>query len=441
MRMDKKLSLVEATALGVGIIIGASIFSLVGVGVKIAGSDLPEAFALSAIIALSVAYSYAKLGRILVSNAGPIEYVLHAFGDNVFVGALAFIYWFSFVISISLFTFTFTGYLLGALGLQNNTALYYTIEALLIAAFVALNFKGAKAVGDAETFLVAFKIFVLLVFIVGGIMLIHPDWLKPDWSLNGIKGLLVAAAMYLLSYAGFGVITNASEDIENPEKNVPRAIYLSLLISAIIYILVSIVIIGAVPRELVIKAEEYALAEAAKPILGEAGFLLVTIGALVSTASALNSALYGGANVAYALAKKGQLPKSFERRIWFGEPEGLYITAALALFLAIFLNLSGIAEVTTLSFLLIYLAVALSHWKLRQKTKGNPKVIVTSIILLIFSSIIILFYSFTTNPRAFWTSLIFISGSLVFEAAYRSITKREMKKRAKIKVQESQSGA
>ncbi len=431
--MAKKLNLIEATALGVGIIIGASIFSLVGVGVKIAGSNLPEAFALSALIALTVAYSYAKLSRILVSNAGPIEYVIHAFGDNVLVGALAFIYWFSFVISISLFAYTFTGYLLGALGLQNNAVLYYTVEAAIIATFVALNFKGAKAVGNAETFLVAFKIFVLLVFIVGGILLINPKRLVPDLSMKGLEGLLVAAALYLLSYAGFGVITNASEDIENPEKNVPRAIYLSLLISAIIYVLVAVVVVGAVPRELIIKAEEYALAEAAKPILGKAGFLLVTLGALVSTASALNSALYGGANVAYALAKKGELPKSFERRVWFGEPEGLYITAALALFLAIFLNLSGIAEVTTLSFLMIYLAVALSHWRLRDKTKGDPRIIAASIILLITSSAIILSYSFVTNPRAFWTALLFIVGSVLFEALYRSITERKMRKRVEIK--------
>ncbi len=430
----KKLSLLEATALGVGIIIGASIFSLVGVGVKIAGSNLPEAFALSALIALSIAYSYAKLSRVLISNAGPIEYVIHAFGDNVFVGALAFIYWFSFVISISLFTYTFAGYALGALGLENSKTLYYIVEAFIIAIFVSLNFKGAKAVGSAETFLVAFKLFVLLVFIAGGMLLIHLNWLRPDFSVRGLVGLLVASAMYLLSYAGFGVITNASEDIENPEKNVPRAIYLSLLISAIIYILVSIVVVGAVPKELVIKAEEYALAEAAKPILGEAGFLLVTLGAIVSTSSALNSALYGGANVAYALAKKGELPKAFERRVWFGEPEGLYITAGLALFLAIFLNLSGIAEVTTVSFLLIYLAVALSHWKLRNKTKGNPVVIIVSIVLLLFSSAVILSYSFATNVRAFWTSVTFLVGSLIFELIYRSITRREMKKRVEIKV-------
>jgi len=431
--VSKKLNLIEATALGVGIIIGASIFSLVGVGVKIAGSNLPEAFLLSAIYAFTIAYSYAKLGRILVSNAGPIEYVLHAFGDNVFVGALAFIYWFSFVISISLFAYTFTGYLLGALGLVNNHLLYYTVEAALIAAFVALNFKGSKAVGAAETFLVAFKLFVLLVFIIGGLFFIHPDWLRPDLSLKGLEGMLIASAIYLLSYAGFGVIVNASEDIENPEKNVPRAIYLSLLISTIVYILVSVVVIGAVPKQVVIKAEEYALAVAAKPFLDEWGFALVTIGALVSTMSALNSALYGGANVSYALAKKGELPRVFDRRTWFGEPEGLYITAGLGLFLAIFLNLSGIAEVTTLSFIIIYLAVALSHWRLKEKTKGNPVIILASIIILVIAFIIILSYSFATNVRAFGVAVVFLCGALLFEWFYRKLTGRVMTKRTEIR--------
>jgi amino acid transporter len=200
-----------------------------------------------------------------------------------------------------------------------------------------------------------------------------------------------------------------------------------------VYILVSIVVVGAVPKSEVIKAEEYALAVAAKPFLHEWGFVLITIGALVSTSSALNSALYGGANVAYALAKKGMLPKVFDRRTWFGEPEGLYITAGLGLFLAIFLNLSGIAEVTTLAFILIYLAVALSHWRLKEKTKGNPKIILASIIILLFSFAIILSYSLATNLRAFGVAVVFLGGAVLFEFFYRKITGRVMKTRTQIR--------
>jgi len=349
------------------------------------------------------------------------------------VGALAFIYWFSYVVSISLFAYTFAGYLLGALGLTASYLLYGIVESALIAFFVALNFKGSQAVGAAETLLVAFKLFVLLVFIAGGLFFVNPERLMPDLSIRGIEGILIASALYLLSYAGFGVITNASEDIEDPEKNVPRAIYLSLLISAIIYVLVSVVVIGAVPRSLVIKAEEYALAVAAKPFLHEWGFALVTLGALVSTSSALNSALYGGANVAYALAKKGVLPKAFDRRTWFGEPEGLYITAGLGLFLALFLNLSGIAEVTTLAFILIYLAVALAHWKLREMTKGDARIIVASIAILMLSFLIIMSYSLATNAKAFTVAALFLGGAVVFEWLYRKVTGREMRARAQIR--------
>ncbi|UXD21124.1 hypothetical protein IPA_00370 [Ignicoccus pacificus DSM 13166] len=424
---EKKLGLIQLTALGVGIIIGASIFSLIGVGAQIAKHNLPEAFALSSLFAFTVAYSYAKLGTIYVSNAGPIEYVMRAFGDNVFVGFLAFIYWFSFVISISLFANSFAGYFLGFLGLVNNTLLFYIVEILVVIAFVLLNFKGSKAVGDAETLLVAIKLGILGIFVIGGAMFIKPQNLTPDFSAAGIYGMIVAASMYLLSYAGFGTITNASENAENPRRTVPLAIYLSLLIATIVYVSVSIVAIGAVPLKDLIKAKEYALAEAAKPFLGEFGFTLITIGALISISSALNSALYGGANVAYALAKKGELPRIFDRRVWFSEPEGLYITAGLGMFLAVFLNLSGIAEVTTISFLTIYLAVAIAHWKLKHITKGNPTIIILSVIFIVFAGGMIMYYSFHQNPRAFYTTLVALIGFFLFELTYRGVTRREMK--------------
>ena len=111
-KKDKKLGLWEAVSMAVGTMIGAGIFSILGVGAQICHQNLPEAFALAALVSLSVAYSYAKLGSAYVSNAGPIEFILRGIGDNVITGTLAILMWFSYVISISLFAKAFSGYFL-----------------------------------------------------------------------------------------------------------------------------------------------------------------------------------------------------------------------------------------------------------------------------------------------------------------------------------------
>ncbi len=426
-----ELTLIDAVALGVGIIIGASIFSLIGVDLQIAGRNLPEAFLLSGLVALSIAYSYAKLGSIITSNAGPIEYVLHAFGDNLAVGVLAVTYWLSFVISISLFAYTFSSYLLGMIGVERIWLFHALCSAGIITIFVALNFKGSKAVGNAETLLVAIKLGILFLLIIAGLSFVKIEKLVPDLSPESLNKLVTVATLTLLSYAGFGVITNASENIRDPKRNVPLAIYLSLLISLTVYLLVSIVSVGATSIQEAVKYKDYALAVIAKPILGELGFYLVSLGALISTVSALNSALYGGANVAYALAKRGELPEVFERRKWFSEPEGLYVTAILGFLFSVILNIDGIAEFTTITFVIIYLSVILSHWKLRQYTQGNSVIILASLFAVSLMSLNLMYYTYVSNARAFWTTLLSLAVITLFEIVYRKVKARKFRKRSR----------
>jgi amino acid transporter len=106
---------------------------------------------------------------------------------------------------------------------------------------------------------------------------------------------------------------------KNPQKNVPKAIYYS------------IGIVGNLPIKTLIAAQDNALAIAAKPSLGTFGFILISVGALFSISSALNATLYVGANIVYSLAKEGELPEVFERKVWFKSTEGLYITTALGI--------------------------------------------------------------------------------------------------------------
>lgn len=429
MEKGKKMSLWEAVSMAVGTMIGAGIFSILGVGAKICGSNLPIAFFLAGMVSLLVGYSYAKLGSVYVSNAGPIEFIIRGIGDNVITGTLAILMWFSYVISISLFAKAFAGYFLALFHLPINPLNVGIIEAIVIAIFTVLNFFGSKAVGKAEFFIVLIKVSILLFFVVVGIWFINPEYIKPDLSPQGLVKTIYAASVLFLTYMGFGLITNASENIENPKKNVPRAIYLSILIVAMVYVSVAVVALGNLGVERLIQAQEYALAEAAKPFLGELGFTLVAIGALFSTSSAINATLYGGANIAYALARKGELPEIFERKVWFDATEGLYITAVLSLLFALFFNLDGIANLISTVFLVIYIFVIYSHLRLVDKVGGNKYFITFNLIVIIMVFLTLMDYQFKSNMNSFLTSLGIIFGSLIFETVYRKITKREIKER------------
>jgi len=422
MEKKRKLSLWEAVSLAVGTMIGAGIFSVLGVGAQICGTNLPLAFFLAGILAWFVAYSYAHLGSVFVSNAGPIEYIIQAFGDRLFVGVLAFLYWFSFVVSISLFAKAFAYYSLALFHLPITGLSVGLIEALVIAFFTVLNFFGAKAVGRVEFYIVLVKVAILLTFVVLGIWTIKPSLLTPNLTPAGIRDTIYAASILFLTYMGFGVITNASEDIENPKETVPKAIYISLFIVMLIYIGVSIVAIGNLPLNELLKAKEYALAEAAKPFLGNLGFVLVSLGAMISTASAINASIYGGANVAYVFAKKGELPEIFERKVWFGESEGLYITALLALFFALFFNLEGIASIISFAFLVIYQFVLMSHYRLIKVVGGFRPIVVLGLVLVTTVTIILLLYQYKTNKQAFFTLLVLLPVVFLFE--YKKYTKR-----------------
>ena len=424
MEKKRKLSLWEAVSLAVGTMIGAGIFSVLGVGAQICGTNLPLAFFLAGILAWFVAYSYAHLGSVFVSNAGPIEYIIQAFGDRLFVGVLAFLYWFSFVVSISLFAKAFAYYSLALFHLPITGLSVGLIEALVIAFFTVLNFFGAKAVGRVEFYIVLVKVAILLTFVVLGIWTIKPSLLTPNLTPAGIRDTIYAASILFLTYMGFGVITNASEDIENPKETVPKAIYISLFIVMLIYIGVSIVAIGNLPLNELLKAKEYALAEAAKPFLGNLGFVLVSLGAMISTASAINASIYGGANVAYVFAKKGELPEIFERKVWFGESEGLYITVLLALFFALFFNLEGIASIISFAFLVIYQFVLMSHYRLIKVVGGFRPIVVLGLVLVTTVTIILLLYQYKTNKQAFFTLLVLLPVVFLFEYLYKKYTKR-----------------
>lgn len=426
MSTSKKLGLWQVVALAVGTMIGASIFSIFGLGARIAGHNLPLVFVISGVIALLVAYSYAKLGSQIISDAGPMEFILRGIGDNLITGGLSFLFWLTYVVSIALFAKGFAGYFLPLLPITSSPLTIGLTEAGVVLSFMGLGVLGSSTVGKAEFFIVLIKLSILGLFVVLGIWSVRPEWVTPTFGAQGVKGILDATAVFFLSYMGFGLVTNASENMQNPQRNVPRAIYLSILIVTVVYISVALVAVGNLPLPELIKAQDNALAEAAKPFLGSAGYLLVSFGALFSISSALNATLYGGANVAYALARDGELPRTFERKLWFGSMEGLYFTAALGIVFALLFNLGGIASITSSVFMVIYLFVLFSHWRLRKQYGGSPVIIAVGFLVVLAVFVLLLIYQWQTNRSAFYGTWAVLAGSLLLEILYRGITRRSL---------------
>jgi len=423
---NRKIGLLQATSIAVGTMIGASIFSIFGLGATIAGHNLPLVFVASGIVALLVAYSYAIMGAKIISNAGPMEFILQAFGDSLMTGALSFLFWMSYVVSISLFAKGFAGYLLPLLGVPDTAVAKGGAEMLVVLAFTVLNLAGSERVGKAEFIIVLIKLAILGVFVVLGLSSVNPDWIKPQLDSAHLQQTLNGTAVFFLAYMGFGLVTNSSEHMKDPQRNVPRAIYLSIFVVSVVYVLVSVVAVGNLSIPDMVKAEDFALAEAAKPFLGHWGYILVSVGALFSIASALNATLYGGANIAYALARDGELPRVFERKSWFRAPEGLYITVALSLLFTLLLNLNGIASVTSAVVMLIYLFVLASHYRMLKKVGGQKHIIVLSFIVVTGVFIALLHYLWQTNIASFWAIWITFGGSLLLEMVYRFSTGREL---------------
>ena len=416
---SKKLTLLELISLAVGTIIGASIFTLLSLGIKLSGTLLPLSFLISGFLALLVAYSYANLAKKIISNAGPIAFILKGFGDNVFVGTLAVLMWFSYVISLALFAKGFAIYFCPIFNIKN----YKIVEILILLIFMIINFFGSKAIGKLEKYMVAIKVGILLFFIfIGGITI-----KKINLSYYDLKGVFLSSLLFFLSYMGFGLVTNASENAENPEKNVPKAIYFSILIVLLIYLGVSFV---AAQQSLSLNQYgENLLAIIIEKYLGKIGYLIVSLGAILSTLSALNASLYGGANIAYSLAKKGELPKFFERKIWFNEPEGLYITTFLAIVITTIFNLQSVASIISLTFLIIYIFTVYSHLKLIKKGyPGNKYLVKFSFLVLLLNFLGFLLYNLKNNPKVFLAFTISFLISLFLELILRFGKKRDFKK-------------
>ena len=428
MKNKNSIGLWSAVSIGIGGMIGAGIFSILGVSAQIAGHAMYISFIIAGLIALLCTYSYAKLGSTYPSAGGPVEFLVKGFGDNILSGGFNILLWIGYVFALALYAKAFGGYAMTFLPPDAPSFILNIFITLIILVFTTINFIGAKAVGKSEVFIVAIKVAILFVFVVAGFFFIDTSKLAFS-NLPQTTNIFFGAAIVFLAYEGFGLITNTAEEMKNPKKTLPRALFLAVIITMIIYVLVSLTVLGNLPIGDIVGAKDYALAAAAEPFLGKIGFTFIAIAALFSTSSAINATLYGGANVSYTIAKHGELPKVFARKVWGRSTEGLFITSAAVLLFANFLELDGIAMLGSASFLLIYGAVNIGHLRIYKETGARPLIIIASIISCIVFFGVLTFYEINHSPITLVILILVISGCFIFEWFYRRFSKRILKTR------------
>jgi amino acid transporter len=429
MDTHRSIGMWSLTAIGIGGMIGAGIFSILGIAAQIAGSAAFISFLIAGLIAILCAFSYARLSSTYPSAGGPVEFLVRGFGNNVLSGGISILLWIGYIFALALYAKAFGGYAATFLPNTASSVWRNIFATTIVVIFTAINYIGAKAVGKSEFTIVVIKVSILVVFAALGLIFAKPVLLFETGGWQ-IRNILYCAGIIFLAYEGFGLITNAGEDARDPRKTLPHALYLSVIITICIYVAVTLAVVGNVSIAQIVSAKDYALAEAARPFLGVIGFKIIAVAALFSTSSAINATLYGGANVSYIIAKEGDLPRFFERKIWGRNSEGLFITSGLVIVAANLLKLESVAMLGSASFLLIYTTVNIAHLKLSVHTRAKPGIIWLSIIgcLLIFS--ILMYYEIHVSLLTPIVLAIVIGVSFLLELSYRIATGRMLRVRS-----------
>ncbi len=411
MAQDEKLSLKELIAMGVGGMVGGGIFSVLGLSVALSGHAAPIAFALGGIIALLTGFSYIKLGLAFHSDGGSFTYLEHAFKHRNISGIGGWLLLTGYIGTLSLYAYTFGVYGAAMFG-QNahGQAMHHLLESLVLLFFLGINLYGIKAAGKSEDVIVMVKVLILSLFAVIGLFYVRADHILPVFNL-GTTGVLTGAALIFVAYEGFELIPNALNEMENPHRDLGRGIFISIAITTVIYIIVSLVAVGNLMPEEISRYKEYALAVAARPFLCKAGAMLVSLGALLSTASAINATLFGTARLGMVMAQESELPQVFshkERTKDIPYVSLLFITATTLLFVNT-TDLTIISSFASSIFLLVFAAINVSAIRLRKRISMNLFVPLAGALLSLASWAILCVYLFRRDLRGLvWIGALYL---------------------------------
>jgi len=406
MQSKKNLGLKELIAIAIGGMVGGGIFTVLGISVSFVGALAPFAIALGGVVAWFAAYSYVQLGVYYKDEGATYAFFKRTFPASHM--AASFIGWytiFGYISTLALYAYTFSSYGISGFAFADSEVLRKIIAIGIIWLFAWINLWSVKGMGKIEDIMVYAKLVILFIISVALIYFAKTDFntfttiMQKDFQATPLMSILIVSSITFVAYEGFQLVINAVNEMENPDINIPKAIYTAIILVSLIYFIIALSAVLAIPTQELINNKEYALAAGAEDIMGDLGRNLVIFGAILATSSAINGTLFGSSRQMAAIADDGYLPKIIAQKKDNIPKTAITVMAAIASLLIAMGGLQLILEFGSITFLLVSLMMAIANFKIRKKTHSSTWITVISIIGLLTGTILILYYEFTSNPE------------------------------------------
>lgn len=416
-KQAKDISLFSATALGIGGMMGAGLYSLLGLASSHAGTHVPLAFLVGAIAASFSVYSYAKLGSAFPSSGGAATFTVMSFGPGIISGGINIFQYIAYLIAAALYAAGFVEYTNSLFGGDLSPIALKCITAALILICTFINLLGPSLVGKAEIFAIGLVVISLLVFSAMGFH--QADFKTFQMGGGSIEGIAIAAGILYINFQGFGVVTNSSSAMKSPQKELPLAMFSALVLVTIAYVAVSTAVVVLMPLDSIQVNSGHVLAVAAQIVAGKLGFIVISISALLACAAAVNATIFAASNIAADVEQKIMISSALGSSVLKNNLRALSISSIGVIALALVFPLNEVGQMASLAFLLVYAAITYGHIRVSQKTGANPKILWCAIVinLTLFSSLML--STIKSSPSSAIALLIALVGSFLIESLAR----------------------
>ncbi|WP_099192410.1 APC family permease [Tepidibacter mesophilus] len=363
----KKFGFWSIVLLGINAIIGSGIFLLPNKAMSIIGPASMWVILFDMLLVVSIALCFAEVGGMFKKNGGPYVYAKEAFGD--FIGfEVGFMKWAISIIAWAAMSVAFTTALGNIFPQTQDPTIKNAIILTILIGLGALNILGVNISKMMNNIITLGKLIPLIMFVVVGIFFIKGSNFTPMFPSGTYEAGTFGSSALLIFYAftGFESIAVAAEDMENPQKNIPKAIITVLAIVSVFYLLIQAVSIGVLGTDLANTATP--VADAAKIFLGPVGGAIVTAGTLISIGGINIAASFITPRSGVALAEDGLIPKVIAKNGRFGTPTlAIVITVGLAIPLALSGSFAKLAAISVVSRFAQYVPTCLAVIVLRKK--------------------------------------------------------------------------